>query len=165
MKYDNFIKKLQKRLGTKELDISCSEWRANGRKEWLVYEGTVATWRVSPNGRHDDTSTHQVSSFHTKGAGQESDSQTDYFPGTWWDNATQLIDRLKLPPPKYPAGSLVRGKDNKRAHRFGYAGKHALVIKATDARYLTLQFVGHAADAPSYAYNNFYSARDFELVS
>lgn len=161
MKYKSFISKLQKRLGTKDLDMSSSEWGVNGRKEWLVYEGTVASWRVEPSDYRDPDSPRCVSGFHTKGIGQESDPQTDYFPGTWWQNATQLIDRVKSPPAKYPAGSLVRGKDNKRAKRFGYAGKHALVTKADDARYLTLQFVGEPPDA----YNNCYPARDFELVS
>lgn len=162
MKYKSFISKLQKRLGTKDLDMNSSEWGVNGRKEWLVYEGTVASWRVEPSDFRNPDSPRCVTGFHTKGVGQESDSQTDYFPGTYWSNATQLIDRLKSPPPKYPAGSLVRGKDNKRAKRFGYAGKHALVTKADDARYLTLQFVG---DEDSFTYNNCYPARDFELVS
>ena len=161
MKYKSFISKLQKRLGTKDLDMSSSEWGVNGRKEWLVYEGTVASWRVEPSDYRDPDSPRCVTGFHTKGIGQESDPQTDYFPGTYWNNATQLIDRLKSPPPKYPAGSLVRGKDNKRAKRFGYAGKHALVTKADDARYLTLQFVGELRAT----YNNCYPARDFELVS
>tara|TARA_B100001094_G_scaffold281769_1_gene293431 strand:- start:1479 stop:1964 length:486 start_codon:yes stop_codon:yes gene_type:complete len=161
MKYKSFISKLQKRLGTKDLDMNSSEWGVNGRKEWLVYEGTVASWRVEPIDFRDPDSPRCVTGFHTKGVGQESDPHTDYFPGTYWNNATQLIDRLKSPPAKYPAGSLVRGKDNKRAKRFGYAGKHALVTKADDARYLTLQFVGELpAD-----YNNCYPARDFELVS
>lgn len=161
MKYKSFINKLKKRLG-KDLDISSDTWGVNGRKEWIVYEDTVASWRVEPSDFRDPDSPRRVCGFHTKGVNQESDPQTDYFPGTYWDNATQLVDRLKSPPPKYPAGSLVRGKDNKRAKRFGYAGKHALVTKAVDARYLTLQFVG---SEDSFTYNNCYPTRDFELVS
>ena len=161
MKYKSFISKLQKRLGTKDLDMSSSEWGVNGRKEWLVYEGTVASWRVEPIDFRDPDSPRCVTGFHSKGVEQESDPHTDYFPGTYWNNATQLIDRLKSPPPKYPAGSLVRGKDNKRAKRFGYVGKHALVTKADDARYLTLQFVGE----PPADYHHCYPSRDFELVS
>ena len=162
MKYKSFISKLQKRLGTKDLDITTDEFGVNGRREWLVYGDTVARWHVGRCDYRDPESELRVSSFHTKGVGQESDSQTDYFPGTYWSNATQLVDRLKSPPAKYPASSLVRGKDNKRAKRFGYAGKHALVTRADDARYLTLQFVG---DEDSFTYNNCYPARDFELVS
>lgn len=161
MKYKSFINKLKKRLG-KDLDISSDTWGVNGRKEWIVYEDTVASWRVEPSDFRDPDSPRRVCGFHTKGVNQESDPQTDYFPGTYWDNATQLVDRLKSPPAKYPAGSLVRGKDNKRAKRFGYAGKHALVTKADDARYLGLQFVGDEAPA---SYHNCYPARDFELVS
>ena len=89
MKYKSFINKLKKRLG-KDLDITTDEFGVNGRREWLVYEGTVARWHVEPCDYRDSESELRVSSFHTKGVGQESDPHTDYFPGTYWNNATQL---------------------------------------------------------------------------
>ena len=169
MKYKSFISKLQKRLGTKDLDMSSSEWGVNGRKEWLVYEGTVASWRVEPSDYRDPDSPRCVTGFHTKGVGQESDAQTDYFPGTYWSNATQLVDRLKSPPAKFTPGVLVRGKtENKRAKRHGYAGKTALVTKA-HGKYMSLQFVSDSwvddSAAHSWRGQLTYPVRDFELVS
>ena len=165
MKYESFIKKLQKRLGSKDLEIITDEWGANGRKEWLVYEGTVASWRVEPTDYRNPASPRRVSGFHTKGVGQESDAQTDYFPGTWWSNATQLIDRLESPPAKYPVGTLVAARDNKRAKRLGYAGKTALVTN-THGNYMTLQFVGSEEQTDNLpGYRPSYPVRDFTLVS
>ena len=171
MKYKSFINKLKKRLGTKDLDITTDEYGVNGRREWLVYEDTVARWHVEREDYRDPESELRVSSFHTKGIHQESDPHTDYFPGTYWSNATQLIDRLVPPPPKFTPGALVRGKpENKRAKRHGYAGKTALVMGAS-GKYMSLQFVSSEdnewlTNTQTNAWNRFtYPVRDFELVS
>ena len=169
MKYKSFINKLKKRLGTKDLDITTDDFGVNGRREWLVYEDTVARWHVEPSDYRDPESELVVSSFHTKGKGQESDPQTDYFPGTYWSNATQLIDRLEPAPAKFTPGVLVRGKaENKRAKRHGYAGKTALVTKA-HGKYMSLQFVNDSwvddTAANSWRGQLTYPTRDFELVS
>lgn len=170
MKYKSFINKLKKRLG-KDLDITTDEFGANGRREWLVHEGTVARWHVEPCDYRDPESELRVSSFHTKGVGQESDPHTDYFPGTYWSNATQLIDRLVPPPVKFTPGVLVRGKaENKRAKRHGYAGKTALVTGAS-GKYMSLQFVDRGdgewvSKTQANAWTRIsYPVRDFELVS
>ena len=171
MKYKSFINKLKKRLGTKDLDITADEFGVNGRREWLVYGDTVARWHVEPCDYRNPESELVVSSFHTKGVGQESDPHTDYFPGTYWSNATQLIDRLVPPPPKFTPGVLVRGKpENKRAKRHGYAGKTALVTGAS-GKYMSLQFISSEdnewlANTQTNAWNRYtYPVRDFELVS
>ena len=171
MKYKSFINKLKKRLGTKDLDITRDDFGVNGRREWLVYEDTVARWHVEPSDYRDPESELVVSSFHTKGVDQESDPHTDYFPGTYWSNATQLIDRLVPPPPKFTPGVLVRGKpENKRAKRHGYAGKTALVTGAS-GKYMSLQFVSSEDDewlskTQTNAWTRIsYPVRDFELVS
>ena len=171
MKYKSFINKLKKRLGTKDLDITADEFGVNGRREWLVYGDTVARWHVELSDYRDPESELVVSSFHTKGVGQESDPHTDYFPGTYWSNATQLIDRLVPPPPKFTPGVLVRGKpENKRAKRHGYAGKTALVMGAS-GKYMSLQFISSEDDqwlssTCTNAWNRMsYPVRDFELVS
>jgi len=171
MKYKSFINKLKKRLGVKDLDITTDEYGVNGRREWLVYEDTVARWHVEPSDYRDPESELVVSSFHTKGVDQESDPYTDYFPGTYWSNATQLIDRLVPPPPKFTPGVLVRGKpENKRAKRHGYAGKTALVTGAS-GKYMSLQFVSSEdnewlGNTHTNAWNRMsYPVRDFELVS
>lgn len=170
MKYKSFTNKLKKRLGVEDLNLNSSEWGVNGRKEWLVYEGTVASWRVEPSDYRDPDSPRCVTGFHTKGVGQESDAQTDYFPGTYWRNATQLIDRLQPPPAKFTPGNLVRGKlKNKRAMRHGYAGKAALVIGA-NGHYMSLKFVAGTEAEGDNTYNRWsdnlsYPVRDFELLS
>ena len=171
MKYKSFINKLKKRLGTKDLDITTDNFGVNGRREWLVHGETVARWHVEPSDYRDPESELRVSSFHTKLCGQESDPYTDYFPGTYWQNATQLIDRLVPPPPKFKPGSLVRGKaENKRAKRHGYAGKTALVTGAS-GKYMSLQFVSSEdnewlGNTHTNAWNRMsYPVRDFELVS
>ena len=76
----------------------------------------------------------------------------------------QAIDRLSPPPNKFKAGQLVVGKTNKRAKRWGYAGKTALITKAPTGDMATMQFVGK--DAIEYkSHNNYYPTRDFDLVS
>ena len=171
MKYKSFINKLKKRLGTNDLDITSDTPYRVRRKEWLVFEDTVASWYVEPSDWQDEGSTPSVHNFHTKAAGQESDPYTDYFPGTFWSNGTQLIDRLKAPPVKFTPGTLVRGKvQNKRAKRHGYAGKTALVTGAS-GKYMSLQFVSSEEDnwlnsTSANAWNRMnYPVRDFELVS
>jgi len=172
MKYKSFINKLKKRLGTNDLDITCDQYaHSPRRKEWLVHQDTIASWYVEPSDYRDEDSELSVSSFHTKGKGQESDPHTDYFPGTYWSNATQLIDRLEPAPAKFTPGVLVRGKpENKRAKRHGYAGKTALVTKA-HGKYMSLQFVSSKDSewfetTQANAWNTLtYPVRDFELVS
>ena len=84
---------------------------------------------------------------------------TDYFAGTHLDNGTQLLHWCKRPEPKFPVGALVRGKQNKRAIRQGYAGMVGLVTKAGD--YMNIDWVGVAN--PRYAMS--YPQRDMEIVS
>ena len=156
MKNESFVKKLKKRIpGIEVIEDSEYRWSA-------VHEGTLLTWRVQP--KWDNKEVLEAAGFHTQGVDQESDPYTDYYPGTFWDNGTQAIDRLCPPPNKFKAGQLVIGKQNKRAHRYGYAGKTALVTKAPAGDQAVLQFVG--ADAIEYkSYNDYYYTRDFDLVS
>ena len=155
MKNESFIKKLKKRIPGIEVFEGTCGWSA-------VHNGTLLTWRTQP--RWDNKEIIEAAGFHTQGVDQESDPYTDYYPGTFWDNGTQAIDRLCPPPNKFKAGQLVIGKQNKRAHRYGYAGKTALVTKAPSGDQVVLQFVG--ADAIEYkSYNDYYYTRDFDLVS
>ena len=155
MKNDSFIKKLQKRIPSIQIYAERGKYHA-------VHEGTLLTWRTSP--KWDNKEVIEATGFHTKGVDQESCPQTDYYPGTFWDNGTQAIDRLCPPPNKFKAGQLVRGKDNKRANRWGYASKTALVTKAPPGDRFVLQWVDHEDNHPS-SYNSYYPTRDFELVS
>ena len=155
MKNESFVKKLKKRIPGIEVIENDHRWSA-------THNGTLLTWRTQP--RWDNKEIIEAAGFHTQGVDQESDPYTDYYPGTFWDNGTQAIDRLCPPPNKFKPGQLVIGKQNKRAHRYGYAGKTALVTKAPSGDQAVLQFVG--ADAIEYkSYNDYYYTRDFDLVS
>ena len=155
MKNESFVKKLKKRIPGIEVIENDHRWSA-------THNGTLLTWRTQP--RWDNKEIIEAAGFHTQGVDQESDPYTDYYPGTFWDNGTQAIDRLCPPPNKFKAGQLVIGKQNKRAVRYGYAGKTALVTKAPSGDQAVLQFVG--ADAIEYkSYNDYYYTRDFDLVS
>ena len=155
MKNESFVKKLKKRIPGIEVVEDSHRWSA-------THEGTLLTWRVSP--KWDNEEVIEANGFHTQGVDQESDPYTDYFPGTFWDNGSQAIDRLQPAPNKFTAGQLVRGKTNKRAQRWGYAGKTALVTKAPSGDMATMKFVGK--DAIEYkSHNNYYPTRDFDLVS
>lgn len=149
MKKQTLLKKIAK-LGLTVED--------NGNRCYIVHNGTVASWFWQ---NHWETGEPYACNFHTKGEGQEACLHTDYFPGTYWDNATQMLNRLVPPPAKFPVGSLVRGKQNKRAQRSGYAGKVGLVTEAGGHNYCRVDWVGEGNNNP---YNN-YPERDLELVS
>jgi hypothetical protein len=77
---------------------------------------------------------------------------TDYHAGSFRDNITQVCESLLPPPPKFPVGSLVRGKQNKRAIRQGYAGKVGLVMP------------NRGEDQPKWGWQTF-PERDLELAT
>ena len=148
MKKQTLLKKIAK-LGLTYED--------NGTRCYITHNGTVASWFWQ---NHWETGEPYACNFHTKGEGQQSCLYTDYFPGTYWDNATQMLERLVPRPAKFPVGSLVRGKQNKRAQRSGYAGLVGLVTEADGHRYCRVEWVGRE----NHRYNS-YPERDLELVS
>lgn len=150
MKYENFVRKLKKRLGD-DIDIQEGQY-----KDSLVYKGTVLSWRKESDGH--------VRGFHTKGVGQEACLHTDYFPGTWWDNATQMINSVCPPPPKFSAGQYVRFKNNKRNHRAGVVGQSDLVVGVAgqnSVELMTLSRQHHPVWGPQRVV---FAERDLELV-
>ena len=70
-----------------------------------------------------------------------------------------MLERLVPPKAKFPVGSLVRGKQCKRAIRQGYAGLTGLVTSSGN-RYATVEWLGKEKSP----YNN-YPERDLEMVS
>ena len=113
MKLESVIKKIKKRMPGVTV-------HTDGRKHWFAYEGKIASFYACEY--------RGTSNFHIRREDDHSDSMTDYFAGSFYDNATQMINTLCPPPPKFPVGTLVKGKDNKRANRFGMAGRVGLVI-------------------------------------
>ena len=159
MKVSACIKKVEKALGKKMI--------IGDSRIWVEYDGKIISF--FPNGyRASDIAQFgsgaaaldaDAVNFHVRSVGDESDPYTDYYAGSFRDNITQLIHSVKPPEPKFPVGSLVRGKNNKRASRQGYAGKVGVVTSA--GSYSRIDWVGESSKT---MYNT-YPERDLELVS
>ena len=99
-----------------------------------------------------------ITCMRIRRAGDEDDPYTDYCAGYFVDNVTQLIHACKPPEPKYKPGQLVRGKETKRAKRWGFAGKVGLVTDSGSGQARVLW----NGEEPTRSY---FSERDLELVS
>jgi len=96
MKRTTFLKK------AKKLGLTVEE---NQRRCYIRHNGTIASWFWQ---EHYLTKELEGTNWHTKGEHQESDPYTDYFPGSFWDNATQMLSRLVPPGSKHKVGSLLK---------------------------------------------------------
>ena len=157
MKLENALKKVRNRakVVNRGVDIQQNDYHNNGQvKVWIQFEGSnqLLSFWTNRDG--------SISAPHVKRAGDESDPHTDYFPGCFYDNITQALNSIAPLPPKYPVGSLVRFKDNKRMNRWRLAGKVALVIQAEAGGNYKLQYEG-----VDERYNPFYAQRDLEMIS
>jgi len=150
MKFETFVKKVESHLGVKV------EEGYNG-KYWFQYGNSVGSFRKEE--QWDKPGHFVARGFHSRHEDDHTDLMTDYFAGSYYDNGTQLLHSFKAPEPKFPVGTLVRGKQNKRAIRQGYAGKTGLVTKA--GGYMSIDWLGE--EKPRYAMT--YPERDIELVS
>ena len=157
MKLENALKKVRNRakILNRGVDIEQNDYHNNGQvKVYIRFEDSnqlLSFWTNSDG---------SISSPHTVRDGLKSDPHTDYFPGTFWDNITQALNTIAPLPPKYPVGSLVRFKHNKRNNRWRLAGKVALVTQAEAGGNYKLQYEGSED-----RYNPFYAQRDIERVS
>ena len=155
MKVGKAIKKVEKYLGVKVEYV--------GHRYTFEYDGVVGSFLANGYGG-DPWSPEAMEAhgcnWHRRSVGDKSCLYTDYHAGSFRDNLTQVLHSMKAPPPKFPAGSLVRGKDNKRATRCGYAGKIGLVVEAGE--YSKIQWVGEPAH-PSGPQR--YPSRDLEKAS
>jgi hypothetical protein len=150
MKVGKAIKKIEKYLGT--------EVEHDGGRFWFAYEGYVGSFLV--NGHHgDDVMEAEACNWHMRRYDDHSDSMSDYFAGSFRDNLTQLLHSLKAPPCKYNVGQLVRGKQTKRAHRWGFSGLTGMVTK-TNSDTVNVQWIGI-----DHNHCHHLSVRDLELVS
>jgi len=161
MKLEKAIKKIEKALGVKV------ERPTDGRsRHYFQYGNRVGSFLTQQTYGEREDGTYgpiegewEAMNWHCRREDDHSDIQTDYFAGCYWDNCTQLIQSLKPPTAKYPIGCLVRGKQNKRAKRHGYAGKTGMVIDA--GQYMKIKWLDHKVN---YEYLT-YPERDMELVS
>jgi hypothetical protein len=147
--HEKAVKKVEKALGVKVEQM--------GHRWGCVYDGQVLSWISSP--RWDNKDVLEASNWHIRRIDDHSDSMVDYFAGSHRDNLTQLINAVKPPEPKFPIGSLVQGKENKRAQRQGYASRLAIVTEA--GSYMYLKWVSGDDDR----YRVAYPERDFQLAS
>ena len=154
MELNKAIKKIEKYLGVKVDQPD----EVDGRGRFYVdVDGYVGSFLASKKWGTEDE--YEASNWHVRHANDHSDSQSDYFAGSYRDNCSQWLHALKAPEPKFPVGCLVQGKDNKRATRQGYAGKVGLVM-ATGS-YPTVHWTGEEPNR----YNNSYPERDLIRVS
>ena len=158
MRKERFEKKLAK------LGLEIQEGY-NG-KCYIEKDGYVGSWRYEDawgdvDGKYQRLEgVQEARGFHIRRENDVSDLMTDYFAGYFVDNAGQFCNHFCPPPAKFAVGSLVRGKDNKRANRLGYAGKVGMVVEAGGSKFCRINWVGE----PPAQYNNF-PERDFELVA
>ena len=170
MKVRNAIKKVKSHFKKQGIDIEINSPSERGDYKWsFEYNGYVGSFSANGcRGWAPEALDAGASLFHVRRFDDHSDSQSDYFAGYFRDNITQVCESLLASPPKYPAGSLVRGKDNKRANRQGFAGKIGLVTKISGGNYIHLQWVGETDADIQNRYNvgcTCYPVRDLELVS
>ena len=161
MKVGKAIKKIEKALGVKV------ERPTDGRgRHYFQYGNRVGSFLTQTKWGEREDGTYgpiegewEAMNWHSRREDDHSDYQTDYFAGTYWDNCTQLIQSLKPPTAKFPVGCLVRGKQNKRAQRQGYAGKTGLVTES--GQYMKIKWLDYETRWDYLTYPE----RDMELVS
>ena len=153
MKLQAALKKINARAKKVGIEVKITQ---NDRRAWVHFEGSNQTisFYASRNGEDD------IHLIKVTRDGDVSDPHTDYFAGSFVDNLTQALNWVAPLPPKYPIGSLVRFKDNKRNTRWNIAGMLALVTNAGGGGNYQLQYPGQPE-----RYGMTYSERDLELVS
>lgn len=119
MKRTSFLKK------AKKLGLTVDE---SNRRCYIVHNDLVASWFWQESYTHPGEL--EGTNWHVKRAGQESCPYTDYFPGSFYENATQMLNRLVPPGSKYKVGSLLRCKETKRNARFNRTNRVGLMIQA-----------------------------------
>jgi hypothetical protein len=162
MKVKVALKRVHSHFKKQGINILISAPRQHGDYKWsFQHNGYVGSFSVnSMHGWDEGALEGEATLFHVRRANDHSDSQSDYFAGSFRDNIKQVCESLLSSPPRYPTGSLVRGKTNKRASRLGFAGQVGLVVRAIDG-YCEIRWVG----VPEPRWKLTYSERDLELVS
>ena len=156
MKVRNAIKKVKSHFKKQGIDI---EVKLVSHRWTFQHDGYVGSFLANGCGSDDDQMDADAHNFHVRGVNDHSDLMTDYHAGSFRDNITQVCESLLPSPPKYPVGSLVRGKQNKRAIRQGYAGRVGLVMCAAAGDYARIAWTGEAQ--PRWGWPT-YPTRDLE---
>ena len=161
MKVAAVIKKIKTHSKKQGIDIEVT----NDSGRWsFEYNGYVGSFLANGRSANDPQALEaSACNFHVRGVNDHSCLYSDYHAGSFRDNATQMIHSILPPAPKFTPGQLVRGKDNKRATRQGYAGLTGLVTDTGAGGYTIVEWIG--PNAPKTTYKVSYPERDLVLVS
>ncbi len=161
MKVRNAIKKVKSHFAKQGIDI---EVQIAGHRWSFQHNGYVGSFLANGASTNDPGALDaEACNFHVRRCDDHSDMQSDYFAGSFRDNITQVCESLLPSPPKFAAGSLVRGKQNKRANRQGYGGKGGLGKPDGGHGFLRLAWTG-ATPSP-YGGWPAYPDRDLEVAT
>ena len=161
MKVRNAIKKVKSHFAKQGIDIDV---QIIGHRWTFEHNGYVGSFLA--NGARVDSAgalDAEACNFHVRGVNDHTDLHTDYFAGSFRDNITQVCESLLPSPPKFVAGTLVRGKQNKRAIRNNYAGRVGLVMPDGGNGFVRIAWTG--ATPNSYGGWPTYPERDLELAT
>ena len=157
MKVRNAIKKVKSHFAKQGIEIDV---QLSGGRWTFVHNGYVGSFLANGVSTSDPNALDaEACNFHVRGVNDHSCLYSDYHAGSFRDNITQVCESLLPSPPKYPVGSLVRGKQNKRAMRQGYAGRVGLVMEANAGDYARIAWTGEAQ--PRWGWPT-YPTRDLE---
>jgi len=161
MKVRNAIKKVKSHFAKQGIDIDV---QLIGHRWSFQHNGYVGSFLANGRCTDEEQMDADAHNFHVRGVNDHSCLYSDYHAGSFRDNITQVCESLLPSPAKYPVGSLVRGRNNKRAMRQGYAGLVGLVTKAGPGGYIFVDWVGSGPPRRS-TYPVSYPERDLELAS
>ena len=149
MKVKAVIKKIKTHFKKQGIDIDVEY---NGTRWSFQHNGYVGSFLANGAMASDTAAQLEASAcnFHVRRCDDYSDMQSDYFAGSFRDNASQMIEALLPKPAKFKVGQLVRGKQNKRAMRQGYAGKVGLVMDEGGTGYARIAWTGDHNTRQSY---------------
>ena len=156
MKVRNAIKKVKSYFAKQGIEIDV---QLSGGRWTFVHNGYVGSFLANGACSGEDEMDREACNFHVRREDDVSCLYSDYHAGSFRDNITQVCESLLPSPPKYPVGSLVRGKQNKRAMRQGYAGRVGLVMEAKAGDYARIAWTGEAQ--PRWGWPT-YPTRDLE---
>ncbi len=133
-------------------------------RDYVSYNGKIASWSHYP--AYNGDGTRRASSFHIRNEDDHSMIEVDYFAGYFLSNPTQLLSMIKPPPSKVNIGDLVMGKmNNKRANRYGVAGKTGVVIEVvTSSAMFKVRWLSNSGLSYDDSFVSYYT-RDFDVLS
>ena len=140
MKVRNAIKKVKSHFAKQGIDIKV---KIVGHRWSFQHNGYVGSFLANGASVNDPSALDaEACNFHVRGVNDVSCLYSDYHAGSFRDNISQVCESLLPSPPPFPVGSLVRGKQNKRAIRQGYAGRVGLVMEAQVRDFARIAWTG-----------------------